>query len=348
MRTALIVGGTGVVGWALRERLEETQGWRVLSLSRRAPPGIAADTFVGVDLFDRDALADARDKLRDVTHVFITLRVPANTPEEEVRNNVLPLENLMSALAVAGAPLERVCLIHGTKWYGCHQGPFATPAKEHHPRKSFEHYYYAQHDLITRLQQGQAWSWVSLRPHTVWGRSQGTGNSIVAALGVYATLLKAHGRPLDFPGPVDTWSKLSQGVTAELLARAMEWAAVSSQCANQDFNITNGDSFRWQYLWPEIAKFFDMPAGEVVPQALSQTMADEGKTWSAIAKKNTLREADLERLVSWPYLDSLLQPTWDDLSSVIKARQFGFEPSADSETAFLACLENLRRDHVIP
>jgi nucleoside-diphosphate-sugar epimerase len=347
-RTALVVGATGVVGWAVVERLSANPAWRTIGISRRTGGTGSRHESLAIDLFDSSALLAARDRLRAVTHVFGTLRVPAADPAEEAERNLVPLANLMAALEAAGADLRHVCLIHGTKWYGSHRGPYSTPAKERHPRQAPPNYYYAQHDLVTSLQRGRAWAWSTLRPHTVWGRSPGTGNSLVTAIGVYAAICRAAGRPLDFPGPAGTWTKLSQGITAELLAEAMEWVATTPACANQDFNVTNGDSFRWHQLWPRIAEFFSMPVGEVKPARLASTMRGEEDRWRGIARAHGLVDNDLGRLVNWSYLDGLLAPTWDDLSSVTKARRHGFTPAIDSEDAFVACLSALRSARIIP
>ncbi len=43
---------------------------------------------------------------------------------------------------------------------------------------------------------------------------------------------------------------------AEHLARALVWAATHEPCANEAFNITNGDYIRWRNVWPEIASIF--------------------------------------------------------------------------------------------
>lgn len=343
-----MVGATGVVGWALVERLSTKPGWRTIGVSRRASYETSLHKSLTIDLLDREALLAAHEHFRQITHVFCTLRVPAADPVEEVDRNVVPLANLMAALETAGAELRHVCLIHGTKWYGSHLGPYRTPAKERHPRQSSPNYYYAQHDLITNLQRGREWTWSTLRPHTVWGHSPGTGNSLVTGIGVYATICRAAGRPLDFPGPAGTWQKLSQGITAELLAEAIEWVATTPTCANQDFNITNGDSFRWQQLWPRIAEFFSMPVGEVKPISLASSMRGEADRWREIARTHGLVEQDLHRLVNWSYLDGLLAPAWDDLSSVVKARRYGFTPAVDSEDALIECLCKLRAARVLP
>src|SRR5690606_29458154 len=123
---------------------------------------------------------------------------------------------------------------------------------------------------------------------------------------------------------------------------AMEWAGTAPQCANQDFNVTNGDSFRWRNLWPRIAAFFDMPAGDVETTCLADVMPACNHIWREMAARDGLVFDDLSALVNWTYIDGLLKPDWDDLSSVVKARNAGFTTTADSEDAFIGCLASLR------
>lgn len=46
------------------------------------------------------------------------------------------------------------------------------------------------------------------------------------------------------------------------------------------FNITNGDYFRWQFMWPSIAKPFHMEVAEPVSMPLSIYMAGKGSLWA--------------------------------------------------------------------
>lgn len=62
---------------------------------------------------------------------------------------------------------------------------------------------------------------------------------------------------------------------AGLLAEATVWAATNPECANQAFNINNGDLFRWQEMWPKIAAFFDMDVAPPLPMSLDVAMADK-------------------------------------------------------------------------
>jgi hypothetical protein len=64
-----------------------------------------------------------------------------------------------------------------------------------------------------------------------------------------------------------------------LLARAMVWMATTPSCANQAFNITNGDLIRWEHTWPKIAQYFGMEMGPRRNISLVQFMADKGPVW---------------------------------------------------------------------
>src|SRR5260370_12213822 len=80
----------------------------------------------------------------------------------------------------------------------------------------------------------------------------------------------------------------------------MEWAAMSKTGRNEAFNITNGDIFRWRWLWPKLAADFGIEAGAYPGQAtpLAPQMAELGPTWRDIAGKYRLAEADLSKLQS--------------------------------------------------
>ena len=121
--------------------------------------------------------------------------------------------------------IEHVQIIHGMKWYGSNLGPYRTPAKESHPRLPLPNFYYDQLDAIIGRQTGQRWSWSSLRPHFVCGLTVGSPSNPLSTLGAYAAILKAQGRPLDFPGPQGSFDAALNITDVRLLCRAMEWAA---------------------------------------------------------------------------------------------------------------------------
>jgi len=70
--------------------------------------------------------------------------------------------------------------------------------------------------------------------------------NLLTAIAVYANLCKHKNIPLRFPGPEQAADVLYQVTDARLLARATAWAGLAESARNQDFNITNGDTWRAQ------------------------------------------------------------------------------------------------------
>ena len=62
--------------------------------------------------------------------------------------------------------------------------------------------------------------------------------------------LQGTGRPFQFPGSREQWESLTDVTDARVLARHLLWAGTTESAWDQDFNIINGDVFRWNWLWP--------------------------------------------------------------------------------------------------
>ena len=109
---------------------------------------------------------------------------------------------------------------------------------------------------------------------------------------------------------------LFQITSAEILARATTWAGQSEAARDEIFNITNGDSFRWKYLWPRIAAMFDMPAVDPIPTPLTVYMADKKPVWDDIVRKHGLQPLPYEQVSSWPFADAILRlMEYDDVAA---------------------------------
>ena len=74
------------------------------------------------------------------------------------------------------------------------------PAKERWPRGNHDIFYWPQEDLLRERQKTEGWSFSILRPMMILGESIGSPMSIIAALGVYASVMRHLGEPLRFPG----------------------------------------------------------------------------------------------------------------------------------------------------
>ena len=345
---AIVAGVSGLVGRNLCAHLHNSGDWEVIGLSRRPPGDSVRCTHLAVDLSNGAECIAKLAAHKDVTHLFYAARAPRSDALEEANLNRLMLANLVEAVEAASPGLEHVHLVHGTKWYGCQMGPFPTPSREDDPRQLKPTFYYAQHDYISTRQHGKRWHWSSVRPPLVCGFSTDNPHNLLTTIGVYATVCKELGLPLRFPGNEGCFNSLYQAVDAHLLANSICWAATEPGCANQAFNITNGDCYRWSSLWPKLADFFAMEVGGVQEMKLAEVMPAYVKVWDRAVKHHGLVSNAMETLASWQFADLIFSLWWDDVSSTIKARHHGFHTAMDTESMFIEQLTALRHAKLIP
>ena len=192
----------------------------------------------------------------------------------------------------------------------CTSGRFRRPAREDDPRAVIENFNYDQEDLLGRRSEDRPWTWSASRPNTLLHFSPAIARNLVSSLGAYAAICRELGCALDFPGPEGAYRSLTQVTSIELLARAMAWMATEPACANQAFNVTNGDVFRWSRLWPRIAGAFDMPCGSVRPLRLAMVMQGKEAVWERVCERFGLARQPLSAVANWGYLDATLERTW--------------------------------------
>jgi nucleoside-diphosphate-sugar epimerase len=347
-KTALVTGATGVVGRNLVKHLLALPDWDVVCVSRRKPDLSGNYRHIAIDLLDR-ADCDAKlAALTDVTHIFAAAYVERPTWAELVAPNLALLVNTVEPIERVANNLQHVHVVHGTKWYGNHLGPFKTPAKESDPRLPSPIFYYDQHDWLAQEQRGKSWTWSTCRPHAICGLAVGNPMNLTTVIAVYAAISKELGLPLYFPGTPGNFHALYQCSDSSHLAKAMVWMATTEKCANESFNITNGDLFRWENFWPRIAKFFDMEVGPIRTIKLAEFMADKGPVWDRIVKKYNLQPYSFEQIAAWPFGDFVFTPDYDIISDMGKARRYGFGDAVDSEEMFLRLWGEFRREKIIP
>ncbi len=347
-KRALVVGATGVVGRNMMRHLLRLGDWEVTAVSRRTPDLPGTYAHVPVDLLDA---SDARAKLGKplgITHVFYSAYVERATWADGTAPNNAMLTNVMDAIEPVSPALQHVNLMHGTKWYGSHIGPFKTPAKEDDPRGPGPNFYHDQQDFIAQRQRGKSWYWTTVRPHAICGFATGNPMNLVNVIAVYASISKALGQPLSFSGTEANYNALYQCVDAGHLAKAVTWMATEPRCGNQAFNITNGDIFRWKDLWPRIARHFAMEVGPQKHISLVETMRDKATLWSQLVQQHGLQPIPYENLVAWKFGDSVFGSGYDMINSMTKARQFGFHDVVDTEEMFMRIFDELRAGRVIP
>jgi nucleoside-diphosphate-sugar epimerase len=351
--TALVIGASGIVGNNLARHLNQ-RGWRVYGLARRPPVDLEGVLPIAADVLDTGAL---RLALRDVhpTHVFISTWLRQKTEAENIRINGAMVRNVLDALSPGGS-VRHVALVTGLKHY---LGPFeaygkaalpATPFREEQPRLAVENFYYAQEDEVFAAAERDGFGWSVHRPHTIIGYALGNAMNMGVTLAVYATICRETGRPFLFPGSATQWTGLTDMTDARLLARHLEWAATTDAARNQAFNVVNGDVFRWNWMWTQLANWFGLQAAaypdEGIP--LEQQLADADAIWVKITDKYHLAEARLSVLTSPWHTDADLGRPIEVVTDMSKSRKLGFLDYQSTDDSFFDLFARLRETRIIP
>lgn len=350
-RSALVIGATGVTGTPMTEELL-VAGWPVYAVSRRTPmlrSGVPsrALTHIAVDISDAQAAAVALGRLTDVTHLFYC----GNDPRPDVRLGLM--RNVLDAVEPGSPKLANVHLMQGTKYYGCHLGPFKVPAQESDPRLSAGDFYYSEEDYVRSRSRGKSWTWTAVRPHSVCGHARGNPMNLAVVLGIYGSLMRALGNTFAFPASAACFDARFNVADSALLARSAIWCSTTPECGNEVFNINNGDVFRWRDLWPRLADFFALEAAGPQAPRLPEFLAAHDTDWHRLVARHSLTPFPYERAPRWAQGDyrqpnSRFACEYDVVSDLSKARRYGYTEQIDSGAMFLRLFARLREERVIP
>jgi len=343
-KTVLVAGATGLVGYAALKHFAG-EDCDVIALSRRVPEDLFGARHLSLDLTDAAACAAAAREFSAVTHlVYAALYerpglVSGWQESEQITVNDAMLRNLLGPLQQAAPNLRHVTLLQGTKAYGVHVRPLAVPARENRSEMHEQpNFYWNQENFLRAEQAGKQWSWSIMRPVLIVGESLGSAMNVIPALGVYGAFMREAGNTLPFPGGSP---RVAQVVDADLLARAIAWAGESPNARNEIFNVTNGDIFVWQNVWPAIADALGLAPGEAKPLSLDQEIRPREADWSRIRATHGLRAPNLKDFVglSFEYADyqtgyGRTEPGPPAIVSTIKLMQAGFTEVMDTEAMF--------------
>ncbi|NJQ18665.1 SDR family oxidoreductase [Pantoea sp. LS15] len=342
---ALVAGASGIVGRQLVKTLLHNK-WQVIGLSRHAATHPDAIPMVNVDLLDAQNSAEVLQPLSDITHIFYSAWANAANWTDMVEPNVTMLRHLVSHIEKT-APLQTVSLMQGYKVYGAHLGPFKTPARESDPGVPGAEFNAAQLTWLSDFQRGKSWHWNAIRPGVVGSTVPGNTMNLALSIALYASLCKAQGLPLRFPGTEQTWHSIVDHTDAGLLAEATLWAATTSAAQNQAFNVNNGDIWRWSELWPRIARWFELESAPPVRLSFHQLFKDYREVWRELAR-DRLVETDILQLNDGHFADFVFSWNYDMFGDGSKLRRSGFTRMQATDEMFFNLFAQLRAARIIP
>src|SRR5882672_569253 len=358
-KKVVVAGATGLVGNAALRHFGSVGGAEVVTLSRRKPRELYGARHVPIDLTDPAQCSRAATELQGATHlIYAALYEAPNLVDgwrdpNQIDTNDRMLRNLMAALEPAAPSLRHVALLQGTKAYGVHVRPLTVPAREGRSEMYEQpNFYWAQENFLRELQKGKAWHFSILRPVLIVGLTIGGAMDLIPPLGVYAAMLREQGRALDYPGGA---ARVSQAVDVDLLARAIGWAGEAEAARDEAFNVTNGDVFTWENVWPAIADALGMQPGKPAPLSMAQEYPKWIAPWDELRRKHDLIAPSLEAFVglSFQYADYSMrhgqtQSGPPSIVSTVKINQAGFTEMMDTEAMFRKWFGLARSSRLLP
>jgi nucleoside-diphosphate-sugar epimerase len=358
-KKVVVAGATGLVGSAAIRHFGSSGGCELVALSRRKLRDLFGARHVPLDLTDTAQCMQVAAELRGATHLVYAALYEAPDliggwrNDQQIETNDRMLRNLMRALEPVAPDLQHVTLLQGTKAYGVHVRPLKVPAREGRSEMYEQpNFYWNQETFLRELQKGKNWHWSILRPVLIIGDAIGGAMDLIPPLGVYAAMLREEGRALDYPGGAP---RVSQAVDVDLLGRAIAWSGEAKAARNEVFNVTNGDVFTWENIWPAVADALGMKPGQHVPLSLANNLPQREAQWEAIRRKYNLLSPDLGSFVglSFQYSDysmrfGMTEPGPPSIVSTIKINQAGFTEVMDTEVMFRKWFAHAQSSRMLP
>ena len=176
--------------------------------------------------------------------------------------------------------------------------------------------------------------------------------NVIPPLGVYAAMLRAQGRPLDYPGGA---ARVAQAVDVDLLARAIAWSGEADGRAERDLQRHQWRRLRLGEHLAGDRRRAGHEARRAVPLSLAQEYPKWIAPWDELRRKHGLISPGLEEFVglSFQYADYTMgygqtQPGPPAIVSTIKIKQAGFTEMMDTEAMFRKWFSLARSSRLLP
>ena len=374
-KVALITGANGITGSSILEHLAKhttASEWSRIIITSRSPIKTTVSDprveFIALDFSNppEKLAAQMGSQCADVTHTYFSSYVHKDDFMELNKANQSLFENFLTALISVAKGLQNCTLQTGGKYYNVHLRSVPWPAREEDPRlvSADENFYYHQEDFLAQKQKGSKWTWNVIRPEAIIGcTSKPNGMNEALTIALYFLINKELGVEAPMPTNSAFFNGADDVSDARLIADLSVYASTHSNCANQAFNVTNGDVFSWRYMWPRLAAWFGCKA--TPDQKFKKTSFVDNETHLDInleewAKdKREVWERLCDRLGSpeskstfdagtWAFQDWVFKRTWSSPLSVNKARKFGWTGQLDSFDSLTDAFSNFMELGQIP
>ncbi|KAL4761199.1 SDR family oxidoreductase [Aspergillus foveolatus] len=375
-KVAIVTGVNGISGNAIVEHLirtPKTEWSKIIITSRRPLKNYWQDPrveFIALDFLEpvETIISKMTPYCSDVTHAYFTSYVHTDDFAKLKEFNVPLSENFLTAIdQVARNTLQRVCLQTGGKHYGVHLGPVKQPCSEEHPRydDKGENFYYSQEDFLFAMQKNRNWTYNIIRPNAIIGFTPGNnGMSEALTLALYFLICRETGEFPRFPGNQYFYNCVDDNSYAPSLAEMSVWATTNPEAANEAFNHANGDTFVWRYFFPRIGAYFGLEVPETTVFTTAATLcgpgtsrenqfkmsdwaADKRPVWESICAKYGGSPEAFD-WGTWAFFDWGIGKAWPTLSSISKARRFGWNRYDDTFESWVETFRAFENAGVLP
>jgi hypothetical protein len=318
---------------------------------RAAPAGGRGAIPIAADLLDAEGLRTALAGIRP-SHIYFCSWMRMATEAENCRVNGAMVRNVFAALPAPGL-IRHAALTTGLKHY---LGPFEayaqgggvqTPFREEMPRLPIANFYYDQEDALFEAASrhgfsGRASSEHDHRPCRRQCDEYGLDSRRLCQP------LSRDRAAVRIPGSPNQWHGLTD-VRRAPTGSPPALGGHDRRRADQDFNIVNGDVFRWKWLWPDLATWFGIEAAPYPEAALSldEMLAEDSRVWTTMAARHGLAEPDINRVASAWHTDADLGRPVECVTDMSKSRRAGSRTTSTPDS-FFDLFARLRSERLIP
>ncbi|KAI9925912.1 hypothetical protein ASPWEDRAFT_60916 [Aspergillus wentii DTO 134E9] len=364
-RHALVLGASGVAGWAVVNELLEgypakgtfskvtaavNRPLKVEESGWPSPSDIDFRLISGVNLRDGGDLVDSIPDLHSVTHLYYFAYQQNDDPPTEISTNLTMLDGVIKSLAKHAVDFQFVVVPTGTRAYGYYVpgGVFKPPFREDMGRlpepEGSKLFYYAMEDYLHKASSGQPWTWCEVRPDAIIGFTPNGSTFSLAAhwynyLSLYAAV-EGPGASIPYPGNLTAYKSLFNGASADIIARFSIYASLHpEQTGNGEiYNIADEDRPQsMEHIWPAVAGAFGLkgtpPVENQEPLLLrpSDYMAVHGHKQPAFSGSQLTKGNWIDDFGSWY--------TFDRPLALDKIRAVGFDEQRDAADAYVKTLK---------